>query len=222
MSMKIKKILATIIAYTLVIGFIPQSTLTAKSTSVPQSSTSTTFFTDSSSAPVKVELSQDTARHAYQPTSGSFAVTCSEKWSAEVTCSFITVARNGNIVNYKVTENGGRVQRTGYIYITGATGILAKFMIIQDPKGQTQISPESANFGYQASSGSISVPYDDPWTIVVTHRFVTAVKISSDTVTYSIAENTSSFKRTANIFIMGSTGPIATFTITQDGKPNTR
>jgi len=142
------------------------------------------------------------------------------KWYIQSYGPFITCRKNGNQVEYTVTENPNYTERSGSIVISSGGGKTSAFTITQSgkpkPPVQLSINPTSYTCSSSAYSGSFTVNCNDTWNITGTSgNFVTATK-NGNMVDYKITANAGNNQRTGAVVITAG-GKTQIFTLTQNG-----
>jgi len=149
--------------------------------------------------------------------SGTVAVTaalgCS--WSAATSGSWISITAGATgsgsgIVSYAVTSNGGTPSRSGQITVAGQT-----HSITQQGRAPTtctyDLSPDGADFSKDEARDTFTVSTPDAcaWTAASTAAWLVVISggqgTGPGTVSYSVARNTESSDRTANITVADKT-----------------
>ncbi|KJU86331.1 FG-GAP repeat-containing protein [Candidatus Magnetobacterium bavaricum] len=181
-----------------------------------------TILQDPATSSCGITISPTNMNYPSTGGSGNVNVTASSScaWTAMTADSWITInsgaSGTGNgVVDYTVASYTGTSARTGIINIAGAA-----FTIVQNPSTSTcaiTVSPTSKSFASSGGNDSVSVTADsacawnasssDDWIIITTN----SSGAGSNTVEYSVTENTGTTSRTGTITIGGQS-----VTITQD------
>jgi hypothetical protein len=142
----------------------------------------------------------------------NWAATSNDSWITVTTGS--TGTGNGT-VTYTVTANTGTSQRVGTITIAGQVHSITQSGVA--PCAYT-ISPTSLSFGASGGPGSVNVTAASGcnWTATANDSWITintgSTGSGNGTVTYTVANNTTTTQRTGTITVAGQT-----HTVTQNG-----
>ena len=159
-------------------------------------------------------------------TGESFSVACNASWTATSSASWITITSgasgSGNgTIKYRLSENTGTSMRSGTIKVKSGT-ITRTCTITQDKPlligGKTSMARTYASAKQTGCNFTVTCSQTS-WVAVSSASWVTLTTASGTgtaKLTYNVAANTSSSKRTAMIIVM-SRGLSRVCTITQRG-----
>lgn len=188
-----------------------------------------------SAADVEVEVEQSAAQiildktsatFSYSAATGEFAYTIPNKqegYELEVKtdAGWIKDIKNqGDKITYSVLENNSGAERTGKIELTYA-GVIAEYTVTQAYSASSvNLTPSSATHNYAGGTFSFKYKVENPRegqkvSVSTSDSWITGLKDSNGTVSYTITENNSDSSRSGKITVIYA-GVCAEFTVVQN------
>ncbi len=170
-------------------------------------------------APCLFTLASSNASHGFGTETGLVSVlaygTCA--WTATTTNTWITIdtgadGTGNGTVGYSIESNPVGLERLGALTIAGQT-----FVITQSAALCTfTLSPTNGVHGFNSETSTVSVTTITGcvWAVSNTNEWIKIESSSLGSVTYSLSSNTSTFSRSAVIFIAEES-----FQVVQEGAP---